>query len=74
MKELVGITKDIDENGRITMPKDFRELYHLEKEVEIVPTEEGVLIRNPLYALVKRSELNKISFLIREDEGGFDIQ
>ena len=61
MKKLVGVIKDIDENGRITMPKDFRILYGLEKEIEIVPTIDGVLIRNPEYKLVKKSDEEQAS-------------
>ena len=69
MKELVGIVKDIDKLGRITVPKDFRDLYGIEKDVEIIPTEEGILIRNPLYKLVKRCEKEKVRPVIIITEG-----
>lgn len=55
MKEhSVGIKKEIDGLGRMVIPKELRELYHLDGEVELVATEEGVLVRNPEYVLVAR--------------------
>ena len=55
MKERsVGIKKEIDGLGRMVIPKELRELYHLDGEVELVATEEGVLVRNPEYVLVAR--------------------
>ena len=53
MKALVGIVKEIDNLGRIVIPKEFRARVGLEDYVEIVATEFGVLIRNPKYKLVK---------------------
>ena len=53
MKGLVGIVKEIDNLGRIVIPKKFRARFGLEDYVEIVATESGVLIRNPKYKLVK---------------------
>ncbi len=57
MKSRVGIIKEIDNLGRIVIPKDYRERLSLEKEVEIVLTTSGVLIRNPEYKLVKKPRL-----------------
>ncbi len=54
--EKVGIIKEIDRLGRIVIPKEHREQLRLEKEVEIVLTEEGVLIRNSEYKLIKSNE------------------
>lgn len=59
MKSRVGILKEIDNLGRIVIPKDYRERLSLEKEVEVVLTSSGVLIRNPEYKLVKRTETIK---------------
>ena len=52
-KENVGVIKEIDRLGRIVIPKDYRERMFLDDKVEIVLTKDGVLIRNPEYALVK---------------------
>ena len=49
----VGITKEIDNLGRIVIPKELRQLYSLTRQVELVTTESGVLIRNPQYKLVE---------------------
>lgn len=52
MINAIGIIKGIDELGRIVIPKDFRERIGLEGEVEILLTEEGILVRSPKYRLV----------------------
>ena len=52
MKE-IGVLKEIDRLGRIVIPKELRDRYFLESEVEIIATTDGVLIKNPEYSLVK---------------------
>ena len=52
----VGIRKDIDKLGRICIPKEMRTLFRMEKEVELQVTEEGILLKNPGYVLVKKEE------------------
>ena len=49
----VGVIKEIDKLGRIVIPKEMRERLSLDKNVEVVLTDEGVLIRNSEYKLVK---------------------
>ena len=56
--ENVGIKKEIDKLGRICIPKDMRDLFKLEAEVELQITTEGILLKNPEYVLVKK-ESNK---------------
>lgn len=51
--EAIGVTKEFDNLQRIVIPKEMRDLYKFEKEVEVVATPEGVLIRNPEYRLVR---------------------
>ena len=46
MKNKVGVIKEIDSLGRIVIPKEYRDRLSLDKKVEVVLTEEGVLIRN----------------------------
>ena len=53
MKNSVGIIKEIDSLGRIVIPKEYRERLMLTKEVELILTNDGVLIKNPEYKLVK---------------------
>ncbi len=53
MSKQIGITKELDNLGRLLIPKEIRTLFNFGKEVELVITKEGVLIRNPQYKLVK---------------------
>ena len=53
----VGIVKEIDKLGRIVIPKEYRERYNLGDCVEIIACEEGVLLRNSEYILVKREKI-----------------
>ena len=53
MKEAIGVIKEIGSLGRIVIPKEMRDRLFLEKRVEVVLTEEGVLLRNPEYELIK---------------------
>ena len=50
---MVGIIKEIDKLGRIVIPKELRERFGLNQEVEMIATEEGIVLRNPEYKLVK---------------------
>ena len=56
MYERVGVIKEIDKLGRIVIPKEFRQRLGLDKEVEILVTKNGILLRNPEYVLVKAKE------------------
>ena len=53
--ENIGIIREIDNLGRLCIPKEMRTLLGLKKEVELIVTPQGVLIRNPAYVLVKIS-------------------
>ena len=55
----IGIIKEFDKLGRLVIPKDLRERFGLFREVEIVATEDGVLIKNPEYELVKIEKAKK---------------
>ena len=48
----IGIKKEIDRVGRIVIPIEYRNMYHLFGEVEMVATSDGLLIRNPKYKIV----------------------
>ena len=54
MKETVGVIKEIDKLGRIVIPKEMRDRMGFNKEVEVVLTKEGILLKNSEYELVKR--------------------
>ena len=59
MYDSIGIIKQIDDLGRICIPKDIRERLALNKSVELLITDKGVLIRNPEYTLIKNSDYQK---------------
>ena len=54
--EQVGIVAEVDKLGRIVIPKKVRDLYGLDKVVELVLTDKGVYLRSPHYVLIKRQE------------------
>ena len=58
---LIGIFKSFDKLGRIVIPIEYRSAFKLENEVEILATDEGVLIRNPKYkvVLIEESDTNE---------------
>ena len=51
----VGIIRKMDNLGRIVIPKEYRDFYHLDKneEVCLIDTKEGLLITNPKYKVVE---------------------
>ncbi len=56
MNKQVGIIKEIDNLGRLVIPKEMRALFGLEKYVEVIVTKDGVLVRNPKYKLTEISD------------------
>lgn len=48
----IGIVKEIDDLGRLQIPKDIRITLGLNKKVQLVTTEEGLLIKSEEYKLV----------------------
>ena len=56
--ERVGMMRKVDNLGRIVIPKEYRDFYHLNHndEVFIIDTTEGLLITNPKYKTVKVEE------------------
>ena len=54
MEKDIGIIREMDNLGRVVIPKEWRDLYKFEGQLEIVATTEGVLIRHPKYKLIER--------------------
>lgn len=52
---IIGVTRHIDELGRVTIPSEIRRTYSLKKNdvVEIVGTDEGILLRVPGIKVIK---------------------
>lgn len=57
-----GVIKEIDRLGRLVIPKSMRKRYNLEDRVEIIATEDGVLVRNPKYKLIDIEDKEKNSY------------
>ena len=55
----IGIKREIDATGRLCVPKEMRELFKLDGEVELIVTPEGVLLRKPEYVLVRIAKEQK---------------
>ena len=53
--EKIGIIKGFDKLGRIVIPKELRERFFLDDQVEIVATTDGVLLMNPDYEVIKKT-------------------
>ena len=51
----LGIVRKMDSLGRVVIPKEYRKLYNIEKNggIVLVAQEDGILITNPNYKLVK---------------------
>ena len=54
----VGMMIKVDNLGRVVIPKEYRDFYHLnhDDEVFIIDTTEGLLITNPKYKMVRIEE------------------
>ena len=61
MNEKIGVVKEIDNLGRLVIPKEMRETFKLDKSVELVVTRDGVLIRNPKYRLIEKDDIENNS-------------
>lgn len=53
----IGIIRNIDSLGRIVIPKEFRRVFGLKKNeaIEILATDEGILLRLPNIEVRRRS-------------------
>lgn len=51
----LGIIRKVDELGRIVIPKEIRNFFHIgiNDEVEIVVTTDGILLKKPEYEVRK---------------------
>lgn len=51
----IGIIRKVDNLGRIVLPKEIRDFFHvgINENVEIMTTSEGILIRKPGYEVRK---------------------
>ena len=54
MVEKIGIIKEIDGLGRLQIPKEIRNRLGLDKKVELIVTDQGLLIKSEEYQLVRK--------------------
>ena len=49
----IGIIKEIDKLERLVIPKEMRKRFSIDGMVELVLTEEGILIKKPMLSLLE---------------------
>ena len=57
----IGILRKIDRLGRVTIPKEYRDFYHMQEDdiISVIDTPEGLLLANPKYKVVEIENANK---------------
>ena len=57
----IGMRRKVDNLGRVTIPKEFRDFYNLSEgdDVHIIDTAEGLLLTNPKYKVVKIEDVEE---------------
>lgn len=60
----IGIVRKVDSLGRVTLPKELRRVFCLDKDsqIEILATDQGILLRVPNIE-IKRTDRNGGSVL-----------
>jgi len=61
----IGIVRKVDSLGRVTLPKELRRVFCLDKDsqIEILATDQGILLRVPNIE-IKRTDINGGSVLL----------
>ena len=51
----IGMIRKVDNFGRVTIPKEYREFYHMNEQEQIclIDTADGLLLVNPKYKVVE---------------------
>ena len=57
MNDKIGVLKEIDNLGRLVIPKEMRDFFKLSELVELVVTTDGILIRNPKYEVIEKKKV-----------------
>lgn len=58
--DTVGIKREIDKFGRVCIPKEIRSALGLDKEVELIITKDGLLIKSSEYVLMRKNGINAL--------------
>ena len=56
MDKKIGIKKEFDNLGRIVIQTEMKKLYNIDKEIELVATPQGILLRSPKCVLVLKED------------------
>lgn len=61
----IGIVRKVDSLGRVTLPKELRRVFCLDKDsqIEILATDQGILLRVPNIE-IKRTDRNEGAVLL----------
>lgn len=61
----IGIVRKVDSLGRVTLPKELRRVFCLDKnsQIEILATDQGILLRVPNIE-IRRTERNESEVLL----------
>ena len=61
----IGILRKVDSLGRVTLPKELRRVFCLDKDsqIEILATDQGILLRVPNIE-IKRTDRNEGAVLL----------
>ena len=57
MNNGIGVLKEVDNLGRLVIPKEMRDSFKLNEIVELVVTKDGILIRNPKYEVIEKKKV-----------------
>ena len=57
MNNGIGVLKEVDNLGRLVIPKEMRDSFKLNEIVELVVTKDGILIRNPKYEIIEKKKV-----------------
>ena len=57
MNDKIGVLKEVDNLGRLVIPKEMRDFFKLSELVELVVTTDGILIRNPKYEVIEKKKV-----------------
>ena len=57
MNNGIGVLKEVDNLGRLVIPKEMRDSFKLNEIVELFVTKDGILIRNPKYEVIEKEKV-----------------
>ncbi|MBS6475617.1 MAG: hypothetical protein KH354_06510 [Clostridiales bacterium] len=76
MKNIVGLIRKMDGLGRVTIPKELRNIFDLNvhEYAEIYAAEQGIFIRNPAIEIKRIKGLNITVPIPLASDGSYDLE